>query len=157
MVAKTPAGATHAYDVGIRTLSSQFGRIDALDTKAGVIVAADGVTAGFLLSQNSTLRAAPAWLAIILILAIFGSIGTALIAFATRRYQNAPKLDSVIRLMTADTDWLKWRFLGNIQAAARENQRKIERKATFVTTAIVQLLVAVSLLGAYSMWRVVRP
>jgi hypothetical protein len=54
-----PPGASFAFDAGIRTLDEQLHRIDALDTKAGVLLAAAGVLSGFLLADRSSLAQAP--------------------------------------------------------------------------------------------------
>ena len=131
-------------------------RVDGLDSKAGVIVAADGVLAGFLLSGNSQLADAPDWLATVLVISVFLSITTALLAFATRRFKNAPSFDATMRLMTGGADWLKWRFLRNIQDSIHENHKNIEQKARFIALAIGFLLAAVALLGSYSIWNIYR-
>jgi hypothetical protein len=149
---EVPKGAGHAYEVGRRTLSDQMTSIDALDSKAGIIIAAGGVLAGFLLSRDSRLMQAPPWLAMLLVVSIFFSLATALFAFGTRHFKHAPSFDATMRLMTADADWLKWRFLRNIQESIAENHQKIEQKARFLTASIGFLLAAVAALGAYSIW-----
>lgn len=41
-----PEGASFAYAVAIAALDEQLRRIEALDTKAGILMAVDGVIAG---------------------------------------------------------------------------------------------------------------
>lgn len=81
--------------------------------------------------------------------AIAASLITALVAFATRRYQTAPNPDAVIRLMTADQAWLEWRFLGNLRNAIEVNRRNLRLKARFLGASLVSLIAGATALSGY--------
>jgi preprotein translocase subunit SecG len=144
-----PEGASFAYAVAVAALDEQLRRIEALDTKAGILMAVDGVIAGLLFGRTSLLVTAPRLIGVLAVVFVVASLLLALIAFANRRYDLAPQPDSAIRLMAAPEDWLRWRFLGNLQGAISENGRKLTRKSRLLTSALVSLIATVSLLGAY--------
>lgn len=48
MARDVPLGAPFAFEMALRSLDEQLERINALDTKAGVLIAADGVIVGLL-------------------------------------------------------------------------------------------------------------
>ena len=56
---RAPQGASFAFDNAARSLDEQLGRIESLDAKAGVLLAADGVLAGLLFATDSVLFQAP--------------------------------------------------------------------------------------------------
>lgn len=149
MVRQIPVGAGFAYAVAIRTLDEQLRRIEALDTKAGVLIAADGVIIGLLASERSALEQAHRIIGAVVLGAIAMSLITPLLAFATRHYQTAPNPDAVIRLMTADQSWLEWRFLGNLRAAIEVNRQNLRQKARLLATALVLLIAGSTSLSGY--------
>ena len=55
----TPQGASFAFDNAAKALDEQLGRIESLDAKAGILLAADGVLAGLLFATGSVLVQAP--------------------------------------------------------------------------------------------------
>jgi hypothetical protein len=143
-----PEGSSFAYEVAIAALDDQLRRIEALDSKAGILIAADGVLIGLLFSEPSRLVEAPRALSVAVGLVVI-SLLLALISFANRRYRVAPHPTGVIRLMAASEGWLRWRFLGNLERARIENDAKLRWKARFVTAALTGLFGAVALLGTY--------
>jgi hypothetical protein len=147
-----PGGASFAFDNATRALDEQLRRIEALDSKAGVLLAADGVLAGLLFATDSILLEAPELVGIAVTAALLASIVLALTAFATRKYETAPTPEAVIGLMNqGDEVWLKWRFLGNMAVALSINRRKLQRKARILSSAIGFLILVVLLLGGYLM------
>jgi membrane protein YdbS with pleckstrin-like domain len=146
---RVPEGASFAYDVGARSVDEQLRRTEALDTKAGLILASDGVLAGFVFSSDSLLRTAPRAVGVLVGVLILLSITMALLAFWNRRYESAPSPEQLVRLMAADEAWLKWRFLSNVLNALKTNRRKLDRKAALLTCALVSLIAAVWTLGGY--------
>jgi hypothetical protein len=46
-------------------------------------------------------------------------------------------------------DWIRWRFLGNLQEALVENEGKLARKALSLSLALASLFGAVALMGGY--------
>jgi len=68
-----------------RALDEQLRRIEALDAKAGILVAADGVLGGLLFGAGSVIRNAPRGVAISASVALIASLVLALLAFANRR------------------------------------------------------------------------
>lgn len=75
MVPEVPAGAPFAFEMAVRSLDEQLERINALDTKAGVLIAADGVIVGLLACDRSVLTRAPAWIGVL----VLATVGTSLI------------------------------------------------------------------------------
>ncbi len=146
---RIPPGTSFAYAVGIRTLDEQLRRIDALDSKAGTLLAADGLLAGILFATSSSVRSAPRWTVVGLVLTLFASLLLALLAFANRRYEDAPNPSHVVRFALRDEAWLQWRFMGNVLGAIDVNGRKLRRKARLLASSLVSLIAAVGLLGGY--------
>ena len=151
---KTPPGASFAFEMGIRTLDDQLRRVDSFDTKAGILIAADGVLAGLLFSARPSLVGSPRVLAISVAFLVTMSLLLALIAFANRRYRTAPQPTAVVRMMSAPEPWLKWRFLGNLEEAIMANEKKLVWKARFLSAALTTVFVAVGILGAYAVYAV---
>lgn len=144
-----PRGASFAFDVARDGLIDQLARIEALDGKAGVLMAANGVLAGLLFGRASILLEMPAPLAATTALLVGISLLFALIAFANRRYQRAPQADAVIGLMAFGEEWLKWRFLGSLELALRDNGDKLRSKTRWLSLAMFSLIAAVVNLVGY--------
>lgn len=153
---QVPRGAAFAHAVATRTLDDQLARITALDTKAGILMAVDGVLVGLLLGSDSLLLTAPVGLSTTTATLVMLSVTLALFSFANRRYEAAPEPQAVIRFMSASEDWLKWRFLGNLENAIATNEEKLARKARFLTASISALIGAVLILGAYFIQAIAR-
>ena len=150
MNGSTPPGASFAFDIGEQALSEQLRRADALDTKAGVLVAANGlVLFGLLLSSNSFVVGSPIGVQFSIVVLTIASLLSALAAFSTRRYDLAPRPESVIRLMARDEAWLRWRFLGNVESAVAQNRRKLVRKSMLLTLSLASLFLTVTTMGLY--------
>ena len=144
-----PSGAGFAFDLGRERLQQQLRRIDALDTKTGVLLAIDGVLAGLLFGREPQPPGAPRGLTATAAVALVVSLALSLIAFANRRYDTAPSASAVARFMSQDPEWLRWRFSGNVLAAIEVNDRKLTWKARLLTSALLSLIVSVTLLGGY--------
>jgi len=151
MAHSVPAGATFAYATAIRTLDEQLSRIEALDTKAGVLIAADGLILALIAGGDGRLARVPAMLLVGIVASVTASLIAALLSFTTRRYETAPNPDAAIHLMAADPTWLEWRFLGNMQGAIQENRRKLRTKTRLLSAALTALLLGSTLLGGYSL------
>jgi hypothetical protein len=54
-----PKEADFAFDNASKALGEQLQRIEALDAKAGILLAADGVVVGLLFAADSVLLDAP--------------------------------------------------------------------------------------------------
>ena len=149
---EVPPGASFAFDIGRASLDEQLRRIDALDTKAGVLIAADGILAGLVLGSptfvgRASRPVAVGWMATLILSLLFG-----LAAIATRRYEFAPTAEAVIRFIRHDEDWLKWRFLGNLARALEVNGRKLAWKTRALSAALASLIAAVGLSGGYFLY-----
>lgn len=138
-----PRGAPFAYAVAERSLEEQLGRIEALDAKAGIVIATNGVLAGLLFGRSSLLLTMPEALAGVISLLVGTSLLLALIAFATRRYSIAPQAEAVRELMGWGEEWLRWRFLGNLEEALLENNRRLARKTRWLSLALFTLMLTV--------------
>jgi hypothetical protein len=144
-----PSGAPFAFEIARRALDEQLERINALDTKAGVLIAADGVIMGLLAGERSVVTRAPSWTGIIVLATIGVSLILSLLAFTTRRYETAPRPEAVIRLMAAEPGWLRWRFLDNMREALRNNREKLRIKTRFLSASLTSLIAGSTLLGGY--------
>lgn len=142
-----PAGAAFAYEVGQQTLASQSALVDALDTKAAVVLGANGLLAGILL--NSIRNAVPAGVLVVASCSLLLSLTLAVLCFLTARYHRAPEFSAVAERIGASDNWLRWRFLPNIQAAVQANQTKLRRKGRLLMLAITALFMLVVDLGGY--------
>lgn len=151
----TPSGATFAYEIAEKSLNDQLRRIDAQDSKAGMVIAAGGVFAGFLFSGASFLASAPRPLLAITGMLISGGVISALLAFLNQDYVTAPNAVAVARFAGRDEAWLKWRFLGNLHRVLAWNQRKLNRKTRLLTVGQASLITAVLLVGGYFVWTAV--
>lgn len=152
-----PAGAAFAYEVATKSLGEQLRTIDSLDTKASVVMAADGILAGLLFRADSLLARAPRSLALPAVVVLFASMGCALGGLMTRRYETAPESSAVARRVAASPESLRWRFLTTVTTAIGSNAPRLDRKARLLTLALVFLLGVILLIGAYSCyWILVR-
>jgi len=96
-----PHGAGFAYDVATAALDEQLRRIEALDSKAGILIAADGVLAGLLFGRSSLITTAPRWLGALVVGLVVLSLLLGLMSFANRRYRRTPRPQAAIRFMAA--------------------------------------------------------
>jgi hypothetical protein len=153
---RSPLGADFAFNTGLRLLEEQERRTNALDSKAGVLLAAAGVLAGLVFRGDSSLREAPLPVSVLLTTLIVSTVALALIAFGNRRYETAPAPRAVTRMMTEDESWLRWRFLGNVLEAIDANERKLAWKAKTVTVSQVAFLASVLTLSGYFIYTVIE-
>jgi hypothetical protein len=135
--------------VAAAALDEQLRRIDSLDTKAGIVIAADSVLSGLVFGRGTALSGAPRPLATAVVVAVLLSLLCALGAFMVRRYETAPSPRSIGLRVGASGDWLKWRFLPNLLQALDRNNRRLTSKSTLLTIAQGLLFVAVGVVGGY--------
>jgi hypothetical protein len=151
-----PAGSGFAYEVAIRALDEQLHRVETLDSKAGILIAADGLIVGLLQTPRSSLSEAPSAIAVVVLGAVIGSLLFALISFSVRRYDLVPSPRAVIRFMERNQPWLRWRFLGNLLDAIDTNHDKIETKARWLVAAGAGLFAAAAVMGGYLIYAVLE-
>lgn len=120
-VAESPRSARFACEVAHDALTEQLARIDSLDQKAGIILAAGGIVGGLVLTPDDPLAAFPAWPAMLIIVTLVASLLGSLIALANRRYELAPTPERVASLAGAVEDRLRWMFIGNLLEAVELN------------------------------------
>jgi hypothetical protein len=148
-----PDGASFIFESGIRTLSNQIQRADALDNKAAVVLAVGGVLAGLLFdTEREALRAIPL-AGLGAGIALLASLLLALWAFWTRRYSAAPRPEALAQMVAASEEWIRWRFLGNVLQAVGANRRRLDRKARVLSWSLGLLVAHVGTLGGYWIWR----
>ena len=144
-----PEGSPFAYEAGIRLLDHHLRHADSLDTKAGIVLAIDGVLAGLVFGNDLDTGASVEWPVVVGAGLLLISFLLGLLAFGTRRLLNAPALEPLIARMVRKEDWLKLRVLGNIREAVGINREKLEQKARLLFWAQVSLFSAVVSLGTY--------
>lgn len=155
-MAAPPRSARFAYDVARHALMEQLARIDSLDQKAGIVLAAGGIVGGLVLASGSRLEAFPSWLAILIVVTLVASLLGSLIALTNRRYELAPTPERVASLAGADEDRLRWMFIGNLLEAVELNRAKLRTKSRWLTASQAVLFVTILQLGAYSVWHDVK-
>ena len=131
--------------------------IDALDTKAGVLLAADGVIAGLILSPESTLTTAPIFVAITVAALLLTSLLAAVSSFTARNYEIAPDpTDLVLKMPHYDASELQRATTTTILNAIVVNEPKVARKARYLSLAAGSLLLSVISYGAYFIYLLMR-
>ena len=144
----TPRGIAYAHDAAAKTYDDQMRWIDALDSKAGMLMAADGVIVSLLVTRDSVLATSPNIVAIGTAGSLFISLVFALLAFSTRRYEVAPDLDPLLQQMQhLDNDGLRWIALEGLVNAVEVNESKVDTKAQHLFSSAVALLVAILILA----------
>lgn len=146
---RVPQSAEFAFDSAIRSLNEQLSRIDALDAKAGILLAADGILAGLIFGRDAYVGRAPWWVALAAGAGVLASLACALRAAANRNYKLAPDPGRLAQLAQAPPDWIRWRLIGNVLDAADKNRAKLRQKSRWLTAGQVLLLVTLVPLGAY--------
>lgn len=147
-----PQSASFAFDVSSSALSEQLARIDSIDSKAGVLLAADGILAGLIFGGDSIVATAPPWLAILAGVGILLSFTASLGAFAARDYRLAPRPEEVAQLSGATEAWIRWNLIGNVLEAVETNRGTLRRKARYLAAGQLLLLVTLVPVGAYSVY-----
>jgi len=151
-MAQEPSGTSFAFDMGLRTLDAQSRLVDAIDTKAAVVLGVDGVLAGLLLAASKF--SGPLLIKVSVLVALLSSLTLALLCFWTGRYSRAPELQAMLEKVSASESWLKWRFLRNVSQAIKKNDLKVRQKAGFLTAAITALFVLIWIIGPYLIYSV---
>jgi hypothetical protein len=157
MTSPTPPGTDFAFDTAIRGLADQMRWIDALDTKAGVLMAADAVLAGVVLTRGSILLGAPVWLGVAVAVLLLSSLLLALLSFATRRFELAPDIPGLASAATVESERsLRWTALPAVQEALAMNEPKIAQKANLLFCSGCALMAAAVFFGGYFIFDITR-
>jgi len=143
------SGTSFLYDSALKGLEEQWVWIDALDTKAGILLGAGGVVAGLFFARRSILWFAPTWLGVAVAVVLLVSLALALLSFATRRYERAPDLEALVGSDERTEAALKAEELPHLLLALSINEPKIALKASLLFYSGLTLLVSVALFGAY--------
>ena len=147
-----PRSASFAFDVARHALSEQLARIDSLDSKAGVLLAADGILVGLIFGRDTSAGSAPRWVIVAAGVGALLSLSCALRAFANRNYKIAPTPRQVARLAGASEDWVRWRLIGNMLDAVETNRDRLQRKTRWLAAGQLLLLVTLAPMGAYFLY-----
>jgi hypothetical protein len=148
--AAPPPGVDFMFETAVRALDEQMRWIDALDTKAGVMLAADGVIAGLVLTRGSLLLRAPEWVGVLVAVLLFISLVLALLSFSTRRFELAPDISALVpAARSTSAESLRWTALPDVLVALEINEPKIGQKANLLFYSGAGLILAVGLFGGY--------
>ena len=140
----TPKGIEYAHEAASKAYDDQMQWIDALDTKAGILMAADGVIVSLVLTADSVLTRAPILVAVVITIALFISLVMALISFSTRAYETAPDIERLLQQMQhLDDGGLKWIALEGLSNALEVNESKVDRKSGYLFLSAMGLLLAI--------------
>jgi hypothetical protein len=145
-----PPGGDFVFEAAVRAFDDQMRWIDALDTKAGVLMAADAVLAGLVLTRGSTLLEAPPWVGVLVATLLFLSFVLALLSFGTRRFGIAPDIPGLAdEALSSAPSSLRWEALSEILDALRMNEPKIGQKANLLFLSGIALMLAMASFGGY--------
>jgi hypothetical protein len=147
-----PKSASFAFEIATISLREQIQRVDALDTKAGILLAADGIAATLVFNRNALPTATPTAIILVSGLAVLTSLASTLISFVNRNYALAPTPEVVTGLADTPEDWIRWRMIGNLLEALDVNRAKLRQKARFLTGGQFALLVGLVVMGGYSLY-----
>ena len=148
MAQRVPQSASFAFDVAVRATAEQLARIDSLDSKAGILLAADGVLAGLIFAREGIAARAPIFLGLLAGVAVLLSLVCTLISFSNRKYVATPRPEVVAHLAASPEDRIKWRLISDLRAVDT-NGSKLEQKARWLTSGQAALHVTLVALGAY--------
>ena len=77
------------------------------------------------------------------------TILAALVFIAMSCTSEPERRDAANRLMTAEPEWLEWRFLGNLSDSIAANRRKLSTKSRLLSSALSTLIAGAVVLGGY--------
>lgn len=146
---RPPKGAEFAYEVAQRSIDDQLRRIESLDTKAGILLAAGGVLAGLVYREGSILAEAPVALGFLASMFLLASLLLALVAFFNRKYRSGLSPQAVTDFAARDGTWLKWRFQKNLIDIWRWNDQRLRIKAALISWSLGFLLATTVTTGGY--------
>jgi hypothetical protein len=153
----TPPATDFAFETAARALAGQMRWIDALDTKAGVLMAADAVIAGLVLTRGSILLQGPAWVGVGVALLLLTSLLLALFSFSTRRFELAPDVPALLAAAATESERdLQWSTLPAVMEALAINEPKITQKANSLFYSGCALMLAAALFGGYFIFHITR-
>ena len=147
-----PPSASFVFDIATRSLDEQLHRVEALDSKAAALLAADLIVTGLVVGGDRTLAAVPAWIVAVSTTGILMSLIAAVRAFANQRYLVAPEPGVTAMLANAPEDWIRWRLMGNMLRSIETNRAKLQQKARWLTGSQIVLIVSIAPLGGYFVW-----
>lgn len=150
--AAVPPSATFAFEIATRSLVEQLHRVEALDSKAAALLAADLIVTGLILGGARALTDVPGWIIAVSTIGILLSLLAAIRAFANQRYLVAPEPGVVAVLANASEDWIRWRLMGNMLQSVQTNRSKLEQKARWLTWSQIVLVASIAPLAGYSVW-----
>lgn len=120
------------------------------------MLAADGILVALIFGHSSFAASAPAVISAASGLFLLASLTAAVITFANRDYEIAPKPDELAAPAAASEDWIRWHLLGNLLDAVAENGKTLAWKARLLATGQLSLLVSLAPLGGYFMYDSIR-
>lgn len=111
-----------------KAVDDQLSWMNDIDSKAGVLIGANGISVTFLFSQDALIEAPP-WLASVVILLFAGSALAALIAFSPRSLDIPDFSDVVGLLVEENTLVAKRKHLEDLKTSFVRNEVILEQKA----------------------------
>ena len=149
---RVPRSASFAFDTATRSLDEQLHRVEALDSKAAALLAADLIVTGLILGGDRALGAVPSWIVAVSTIGILLLLVAVIRAFANQRYLVAPEPGVAAMLANAPEDWIRWRLMGNMLESIDTNTAKLQQKARWLTSSQIVLTVSIAPLGGYFVW-----
>jgi hypothetical protein len=157
------ARVTILFDLIRDLIADQQKQIDALDTKASVILGAATVLAGAaaalfpgLVSTHAEILVDPhiRWLLPALIVVYVLLVFFSCLAYAVRRYKRVPDPQALYGYRDKSEYFIKARVFTAMATALKENETRIGRKVRWVNCAIVGLGIETLILAAILFFQV---
>jgi hypothetical protein len=156
---RTPEGHAYAYATALRAFDRRAALTGAADTRAGILLATDGVVAGLFFARGSVLATAPTWMTIVATASIVISAALSVIALMPRALPLGEDPRTVARLVEdnrrLDDSVLQWSLLPGLLAMLDRDDRRLRRKGLAVATGGGFLLVTLGLLAGYHAYTIV--
>jgi hypothetical protein len=138
---ETPPGAALAYDVAVTKLAAQLAQIDALDTKAGVVIGALVVVMGAILSVH-VFRVFQA----VAVVGLGAALVQAVRSFLVGQWADSPYPRRFAEYAALQATAMKWTALPAILQAYDDNVPRLKAKGDRLNQS-VGTLVALGLLA----------
>lgn len=118
-----PRGAEFAFGAAAATLTSQAALVDALDAKVGILLAAEGVLAGFIFGSS---RDVSSVILILSLVSLLTSAAFAIASFWPRRFASVPDARTLGAIVAGNPGLsepeLKWMFIRNAVEGIEDNR-----------------------------------
>ena len=139
--AAVPAGTRLVWEQAEKRLDAQMRQADALDTKAGALVALHALTAGLVATTAERFQGASRWILVVVITGLLVSGGLAIVGFLIQRYDRRPAPQTMWTFGEWQEEQILLRLISTRFDALNTNQALLTKKAKFILRSLTLLSV----------------